>query len=71
MDECQDGDRHHSSSLSDSAGPEEREAEVRGQQFPAPRLHLELRSPAADLGEPTPQRPEHSVHGRQRPRGCL
>jgi len=67
VDQRQDGDRPQVRAQPHQAGRQEGKTQVRGELFPPPRVHLELRGHPPDLGGPQPHRPQHQVQGRQRP----
>lgn len=63
----QNGDQSRRTPQPDQAGREEGRPPLREQRVPAPRLHLELRRAAADVGEPAARGPGHAGARRQRP----
>lgn len=60
-------DHHERDPQPDQAGREKGQDPFRGQLLPAPRVHLELRRPPADLGESRAPGRRHRRQGRQRP----
>lgn len=67
LEQRQDGDQPRRAAQPHQAGREEGRPALRVQRVPAPRLHLELRRAAADLGEPAARGPRHAGARRQRP----
>lgn len=69
LEQRQDGDQPRRGAEPDQAGREEGRAALREQRVPPPRLHLELRRAAADVGGPAARGRGHAGARRQRPRG--